>query len=176
MFAAVAEEMARCLHVDIAAVYRYEADGSGVVVGMYSGLDAMPTVGEHVSLEGDNIGALVLRTGRTARMDSHENAAGPIAARVHKAGVRSAVGVPVIVDDYVWDTAIVATRHREPLPPDTEARLGDFAELITTAIANAEARSDLQASRDKSHALAEHQAALRRVATRRTRGRPVGGV
>jgi GAF domain-containing protein len=162
-FAVVVEEMARCLHVDIAAVYRYEADGSGVVVGMYSGLDAMPTVGEHVSLEGDNIGALVLSTGRTARMDSHENAAGPIAERVHKAGVRSAVGVPIVVDDQVWGTAIVATRHREPLPPDTEARLGDFAELITTAIANAGAHAVLRQ-------LSEQQAALRRVATLVARG------
>jgi signal transduction histidine kinase len=35
----------------------------------------------------------------------------------------------------------------QPLPPDTEARLADFAELVATAIANAEARGELLASR-----------------------------
>jgi signal transduction histidine kinase len=33
------------------------------------------------------------------------------------------------------------------MPPDTEARVGDFADLVATAIANAEARAALTASR-----------------------------
>jgi len=45
-----------------------------------------------------------------------------------------------------------------PLPPDTEARLGSFTELVATAIANTEAREALAE-------LADEQAALRRVAT-----------
>jgi signal transduction histidine kinase len=36
---------------------------------------------------------------------------------------------------------------REELPPDTEQRLEKFAELVTTAIANAESKSELAASR-----------------------------
>jgi signal transduction histidine kinase len=35
----------------------------------------------------------------------------------------------------------------EPLPPETEARIGEFTELVATAISNIEARSDLAASR-----------------------------
>ena len=49
-------------------------------------------------------------------------------------------------------------RGAKPLPPDTEARLGSFAELVATAIANAESRAEVAR-------LAEEQAALPRVAT-----------
>jgi signal transduction histidine kinase len=40
-----------------------------------------------------------------------------------------------------------ATSTEGPLPPDTEARLASFTELVATAIANAEGKSELAASR-----------------------------
>src|SRR3981081_4526766 len=43
--------------------------------------------------------------------------------------------------------AVVGSQQPEPMPPDTEARVGDFADLVATAIANAEARAALTASR-----------------------------
>ena len=46
----------------------------------------------------------------------------------------------------------------DPLPADTESRIGQFTELMATAIANAEARAEVAR-------LADEQAALRRVAT-----------
>jgi transcriptional regulator with GAF, ATPase, and Fis domain len=53
----------------------------------------------------------------------------------------------------------------EPLPPQTEARLAAFTELIATAIANAEAH-------DRVRRLADEQSALRRVATLVAGGAP----
>ena len=53
---------------------------------------------------------------------------------------------------------VVLSPRDEPLPEDTEARLADFAELVATAIANAESRVAIGR-------LADEQAALRRVAT-----------
>jgi signal transduction histidine kinase len=47
----------------------------------------------------------------------------------------------------LWGAAIVGFSGPEPPPPDTEERLTDFAELVATAIANAEARGELVASR-----------------------------
>jgi signal transduction histidine kinase len=41
----------------------------------------------------------------------------------------------------------IARRSAEVLPPETEARMGEFAELAAQAIANAEAREQLAASR-----------------------------
>src|SRR6202022_1544057 len=42
---------------------------------------------------------------------------------------------------------IVGSSRPEPLPPDTEARVADFADLVATAIANAETHAQLTASR-----------------------------
>jgi signal transduction histidine kinase len=43
----------------------------------------------------------------------------------------------------------------EPLPPDAEARLASFAELVATAIANADSRAELMASRARIVAAAD---------------------
>ena len=61
----------------------------------------------------------------------------------------------------------VGVEAGEPLPADVETRLARFAELLTTAIANADARDDL-------HRLAEEQAALRRLATLAAEGGGTG--
>jgi signal transduction histidine kinase len=173
VFSAVAAELARCLGVHAATVYRYESDDTATLLASLNEPRLKTIrVGTRFSFEGDNINAMVYRTGRTARMDSHENAAGPVAAEVRKLGIRSAVGAPIIVADRLWGAAIVGSSAPEPLPPDTEARMSDFADLVATAIANAATRAELQASRDELGVLAEQQAALRRVATLVARATP----
>jgi signal transduction histidine kinase len=171
VFSAVADEMARCLGVVHATISRYDADETFVPLAVYheGRLRTLPE-GLRLTLEGDNVAARVLRTGGPARMDSHENAPGPHAARIREIGVRSAVGVPIIVDGGVWGAAIIGSSAPGPLPPDTEARIGDFSDLVATAIANAATRAELQASRDELQVLADQQAALRRVATLVARG------
>jgi signal transduction histidine kinase len=105
--------------------------------------------------------ARVLRTGRSARMDNHDNAASPAAARIRELGMRSAVGAPIVVDGRLWGAATVSTSQSELLPLDTEARVGDFADLVATAIANAQAHAELTASRARIVAAADH--ARRRI-------------
>jgi signal transduction histidine kinase len=166
VFSAVAEEMARCLDVDNASVCRYEADA--VVIAAFSASDVrMPSglfVGERFPLDGDHIGAMVLRTGRSARVDSHQHASGAAAARIRELGVQCAVGVPIVVSGHLWGMAAVTSRA-EPLPTGIERGMADFADLVATAIANAATRAELQARRDELQVLADQQAALRRVAT-----------
>jgi PAS domain S-box-containing protein len=172
VFGAVADELARYLHVVNAGLLRFEADGTGyvVAVGYEPGIATMPVTGEHIPLAGDDVGAVVLRTGRAARIDNHDHVSGPEAARIRAEGIGSIVGVPVIVDGRLWGAAIVGSTSPEPMPADTETRLADFADLVATAIANAATRAELQASRDELSLLAEQQAALRRVATLVARG------
>ena len=62
---------------------------------------------------------------------------------------------PIIVDGRVWGAAIVGSSRPEPLPPDTEARVGDFADLVATAIANAATHAELTASRVRIVAAAD---------------------
>ena len=73
-------------------------------------------------------------------------------------GVRAAVGVPVLVGGRIWGVMVVGSSRPEPLPADTEMRIGAFTELVATAIANTEARRELEQ-------VAAEQAALGRVAT-----------
>jgi signal transduction histidine kinase len=88
---------------------------------------------------------MVLRTGRVARLDSHQDAPGRTAEYIRALGMRSGVGVPIVVDGRIWGALVVGSSR--PLPPDTEARVGDFSDLVAMAIANADARSELTASR-----------------------------
>jgi signal transduction histidine kinase len=100
VFATVTTELAHALHAQHAALFRYEADGTAVLVA--------------------ESGGQPMSVGRTA---------------------------PIVVDGQEWGVAVVSSSLAQPLPPDTEARLADFARLVAMAIANAQARSDLTSSR-----------------------------
>jgi signal transduction histidine kinase len=167
LFTAVAKEMADCVGVANAAVLRYEVDGTAVVVsGRYEpALATRSPVGERYSLEGDNVAARVRETGHWARIDNHGNATGSLAARTRELGIRCVVGCPIVVEGQLWGVAVAGSCAVEPLPGHTNKRIGDFADLVATAIANAATRTQLQVSRDSVGVLAEQQAALRRVAT-----------
>jgi signal transduction histidine kinase len=148
VFSAVADELGRVLGVSHSTLIRYEPDGTSIrmAVSDEPGLDGMQ-VGETFPNDGESVATMVFRTGVPARMDSHENAPGHAAARVREVGLRSGVGVPIVVGRRVWGAAIVGSSRPEPLPPSTEARVGDFADLVATAIANAATRAELTASR-----------------------------
>ncbi|WP_085186889.1 GAF domain-containing protein [Mycobacterium sp. IEC1808] len=148
VFTAVAEEVARALRVQNCVLVRYLGNGSCELVAAHdkAHLAKIP-VGGVFPLDGDNVAAMVFQSGTTARMDSHEHAAGPIAAVVRGVGIRSAVGAPIEVDGRLWGAAVIASSGPDPHPPHTEEQLADFAELVATAIANAQARDELMASR-----------------------------
>jgi signal transduction histidine kinase len=76
-------------------------------------------------------------------------------------GVRAAVEAPVVVEGRSWGVIIPYWRGTEPPPANTEARIAQFAELLDTAIANADSRDQLTASR--VHLLSEADDARRRV-------------
>jgi signal transduction histidine kinase len=174
VFSAVAEEMARCLNADNASVSRFDGETLLILAlaRMEAGMKNKPQVGESLSSAGDNVATRVFHTGRPARLNSVEmqGARGPMAAGLRKMGLRCTVAVPIVVDGNVWGMAAVGSTCPEPMAPDTEQRLGDFADLVTTAISSAATRTELQASRDELRVLAEQQAALRRVATLVARG------
>jgi PAS domain S-box-containing protein len=149
VFSAVTTELARCLGAQYSALWRYQSVGTATLLAALNEdprLTKMP-VGARISLEGDSISAMVLRTGRAARIDSFESAPGSAAARFRELGLRGAVGAPIVVGGRLWGAAVVGSSRPEPLPPDTEARVRDFADLVATAIANAQAHSELTASR-----------------------------
>jgi signal transduction histidine kinase len=76
-------------------------------------------------------------------------------------GIRSVIGTPVVVEGRLWGSMGAASTREEPLPPDAEARLASFTELVATAIANADSRAELMASRARIVAAADE--ARRRI-------------
>src|SRR6202020_2471830 len=60
---------------------------------------------------------------------------------------RPAVGTPIFVEGRLWGMFGVGSSQEQPLPPETEARLASFTELVETAIAHAESHAALAASR-----------------------------
>ena len=156
VFAALVMELSRCLGTDYAALFRCETGGAATLVAAWDGPGATKEpVGGRFSLEIENLAATVLRTGRAARMDSHGNAPGSAAANIRELGSRSGVGAPIVVNGRLWGSAIVGSSGPEALPPDTAARVGDFADLVATAIANAATRAELTASRARIVAAAD---------------------
>jgi sugar diacid utilization regulator len=135
VFGAVADEMRRCVPADTAGLWRFETDGeiTKVAAADPEALARWP-VGTRTPVEDNTIAAIVQRTGRPARIDSYDNVAGPIAARVREVGVRAAVGVPIIVDGRLWGLAAVGSLQPGPMPADTEVHISRFAELIAIAL------------------------------------------
>jgi signal transduction histidine kinase len=146
VFPAVNEEVARLLDVDGTRLMRYEADGTATIVASW-GEPAILPAGTRFSLEGRNIGALVRTNGGPARIEDYEDAPGPAAAIAREHGVRSTVGAPIMVEGRLWGAMSAFSKADTRLPPGMELRLADFTDLVGTAIANAQARADLKASR-----------------------------
>jgi hypothetical protein len=136
VFDAVVKEMRRCLLTERAGLWRYETSGEITLLAVdhRSPTPVKWPVGTRTPIDGNTLAAKVQSTGRPARMDSYENSAGSLAARVREVGVRTAVGVPVIVDGRVWGLAAVGSVEPGPMTADTEARIGGFAELVGTAL------------------------------------------
>jgi signal transduction histidine kinase len=139
VFAAVAEEVARVMHLPMVIVGRYAGDRTSMtVIGAWSDRPHRFQTGTRWPLDGPSISAQVLATGRPGRTEDH-------------------AGAPIIVDGQVWGL-IAAASPDASLPGGVEERLADVTTLMAPAIANSQARED-------HRRLADEQAALRRVAT-----------
>ena len=78
VFAAVIEEIARLLPVNVAGFIRYDPDGMFTYVAAWGkAVDYVPPVGSRWTLGGHNLGTLVFETGRPARLDHYvDNSSG----------------------------------------------------------------------------------------------------
>ena len=165
LFTTVAEEVGLLLGADYARLARYEPDDMITVLSTWTRAGLPFTPGTRVSMAGENVSTFVLWTGRPARIDNFDEATGPLAEEARAFGVRCTIGAPVLVEGRMWGVMSAGAIRDWAPPPDTEARLASFTDLLATAIANAQAEQEL---RD----LADTQAALRRLATLVARGEP----
>jgi PAS domain S-box-containing protein len=169
LFTAIAKECAQLFGSGDIGMVRYEGDSQLVVMASSGTFTTVFPTGTRQPLGGDNAVSLVFRTGRPARIDDYARASGTIADTVRPIGLRCAVATPIMVEGRLWGAMVTGTTGEERLPSETESRLGQFTELMATAISNSESRA--QADR-----LTEEQAALRRVATLVAKEAPLGEV
>jgi PAS domain S-box-containing protein len=161
---AVCEEVDRLLAADSTRMLRHEPDGTATVLATHGEIGELTPAGTRLKLEGEQTAAaLVLRTGRPARVANYEGAPGSMAARVHALGFRNGVAAPISVEGRVWGVIASGWKQHEPPVAQAENRMAGFTELVATAIANADSRAELRQ-------LADEQAALQRVATLVARG------
>ena len=150
LFAAVTGEVGRLLGAHLAGMGRYGSDDTVSVVAAW-GADGV----EHLMdpgpwpLEGGDLASIVFRTGQSVRIDDYHGVPGPIGKFVRdELGVDASVASPVVVEGRLWGVLFLHARQaRRPFPRDAESRLAGFTELVAAAVANAESRAALAASR-----------------------------
>jgi signal transduction histidine kinase len=143
VFSAVAEEIETVIEIPVVTICRCEPDGFLVIRS--NGMPGFPA-GSRWPWDVPSLPGLIYQTARPARIDDFADAVG-LNAAARDAGVKAAVGVPIVVGGTVWGSICGATTKNEPLPPDAEERLGRFRALVATYIANTTMREELAASR-----------------------------
>ena len=146
VFDAVTREVGQLLDAASTRLARYEPDGTMTVLASRSAPGVEIPPGTNTRVEGMNIAALVAASGRSAQMDNYEKATGEPAEPLREMGVKCAVGAPISVEGRLWGVMIAGFTDTRALG-DIETRMAQFTELAATAIANAESRAELAASR-----------------------------
>jgi signal transduction histidine kinase len=146
VFSAVAEEVGRLLDADATMIGRLEPDGTIAVVASSGSASDYAPVGSRLELESNMVTTRVVRTGRSARVDDYSQASEFIRGTAERLGIRCTVAVPIVVEGSLWGS-IGAGTGREQFPADAGQRMAEFTGLAAAAIANAESRSELTASR-----------------------------
>jgi signal transduction histidine kinase len=148
LFNRVCEELGAVLGVRSTDMIRYDDETSATVVGTWaaSGAPSFP-VGERIPVEGQSVTAKLHRTGVPQRVDDYLEVEGELAERLREAGMRSVVGAPIHFGGGLWGGIMATSERPGAFAPGTEQRIGDFAELVTAALANVDAREQLASSR-----------------------------
>src|SRR2546421_6342054 len=146
VFTAVSEESARVLDVNASAVFRYEGDDTATVVGRHDrdGVGVFE-VGDRILADENTAIGRARDSGLPARIQDYYAIDTDVAKTMRGVGYRSTVAAPISVGGVPWGAVAIAASER--LPPDSEARLMTFCELVSLAVASAQAREDLQSSR-----------------------------
>jgi PAS domain S-box-containing protein len=159
LFGAVAREVGTLFGADFSGMIRYEDGASVTTVATWAAAGEHPPVPARWDMEPGDAPTIIATTREAARVDDWASVQGAMAAVIRDVlGVRSSVGCPIVVEGRLWGALAIHSKQSRPLPPDTESRVGQFTDLVGTAIANAESRA-------RADRLAEEQAALRRLAT-----------
>jgi len=153
VFAAVSREVAEVMHLPIAAVQRYD-DETMTVIAAWSDRPHPFQPGTRWPFHRSGLAARVRQTGRAGRVEDYSRRRGAFAVKAREVGLHSVAAAPITVDGAVWGLVTIASTDG-PLPDRAENRLAEFTELLGTAIANTQSRTELSASRARIVAAAD---------------------
>jgi signal transduction histidine kinase len=139
VFAAVAQEVGLVLGAEITRLLRFEADGTATVTATWLRAGERLPTGSRIAIT-NTVAAPVRETGKPARITEESPPELP-------GSTYSAVGAPIMVGGSAWGAMTALSRADHPLPDVAAARIAEFTDLVGTAVANAQARADLVASR-----------------------------
>jgi len=98
---------------------------------------------------------IVFRTSRAARLDGPVDGSDALAALLAGREIHSRIAAPIVVAGRLWGAMASAWSTPERMPAGVEDRVKEFTELVATAIANADGRAQLTASRARIVAAAD---------------------
>ena len=162
IFDVVTVEAASLVNDEPTTLVRYEGHRSFTVLATRGG-PAKPGTRYTVPVNDAGTSAEMLRTRKPARQDRYDTIADQ-SFGYRTFGLGSSVTVPIMVEGRLWG-ALGCLNDGRRLPAETEARLAKFAELVGSALANVQARAELERFGDE-------QAALRRIAELAASGVP----
>jgi signal transduction histidine kinase len=160
VFDAVIAEVGQLLGAAQVGLARYQSEQEIAVLAMLGADPSLLRVGMRLPLQGDSVSTRVRRTGRSARLDSYDEGTS-IGQVLDRHDVNVSLGAPIVVDGALWGMIAASWKGQDRPPDDAEERLAEFAELVDTAIANADSRDQLTASRTRM--LSAQDEARRRV-------------
>ena len=157
LFGAVVDEVGTLFGTDLATLLRYDDEETATLVATWTA-DGVPLEGPRTwSMVEMGLSRTVAQGQWPSRVDDWTEFSGPLAQYVRDvARVRSSVGSPIMLEGQLWG-ALGLHSTRDPVPAGAELRLGEFTELLGTAISNAQAREDLAASRKRIVAAADDE-------------------
>jgi PAS domain S-box-containing protein len=142
VFDAVAAEMCELLGADSTHLLRYESDGTASVV----------------AVEGDPAVDMAAVTRTVLAVEHAASGTGPdCLATLRHLGMGSELAEPIVVEGRPWGLMVAVWTQRQPVSAGAEARMAQFTELMATAIANGEARTEVAASRARVVAAADEE-------------------
>jgi signal transduction histidine kinase len=149
VFHLVAAEVGRLLSAHAVKLLRYDADGERAeLVGHWSerGSEYPIPVHDPVPMAGNPI-HLVFETGRPIRVDLKLPMRPELAGRLRKHRINSLVAAPITVSGRLWGVVAASLEPPHFFWRGAEERLLAFTQLVSLALANEDARGQLEASR-----------------------------
>jgi signal transduction histidine kinase len=149
VFHLVAAEVGRLLSAHAVKLLRYDKEGDRAeLVGHWSERGSEYPIPAHdpVPMAGNPM-HLVYETGRPIRVDLKQPMRPELAARLRKHRINSLVAAPITVSGRLWGVVAASLEPPHYFWRGAEERLLAFTQLVSLALANEEARGQLEASR-----------------------------